>query len=84
MTSMLIGLVGALLFTVAYAYYLVAGTFSPFGGEAVIALIEFGTVIGGVILAALLMAACLQPGQAAPPANEAPEPAQAKESAPRG
>ena len=54
-------LVGSLMYILAYGYYTVAGVFPMPGSEAIVFLIEFGTVMASLILLAVVMGTCLLP-----------------------
>lgn len=59
MTHAILALVGAAIYILGYAFYTLAGTFTMPGSDAVVSLLEFGSVIATVVLAALVMGATL-------------------------
>lgn len=61
MKSFIWAMVGALAFVLAYGYYLFAGTLSLPGAEAIVVLIEFGTVMATLILFTVVVGVCLMP-----------------------
>lgn len=61
MKSFIWALVGSLAFILAYGYYLVAGRFALPGSEAIVVLIEFGTVMATLILFTVVAGVCLVP-----------------------
>lgn len=75
MRHMVWALLGALAFILAYTYYTVAGLFSWPGGNGGMVLIEFGTTMSLVVLAAALIGACLSvpPAPASRPEDAKPE-----------